>query len=570
MAITHDTGSILQVRRAKPRPVHGSVSSSAVKSRVYLAMMAFAFVYLMIGGRLVLLAEMDETQSPALMSAQDSVAASRPDLLDRNGEILATDIKTASLYAEPRRVQDVDETVEGLTSVLPDLDAAMVRRRLESRAGFAWLKRELTPDQANQIHNLGLPGIKFLPENKRFYPGGPTAGHIVGSVNVDNQGLTGIEKYIDDEWLADLQKFGFASDRPMEPVRLSVDLRVQHVVRDELVKAMERYQAIAAIGIVLDAKTGEVVAMSSLPDYDPNDRSEALDKNRLNRATGGVYEMGSVFKTFTAAMALDSGKVSINDSFDASRPIRAGGRTINDFHGKNRILSVPEIFIYSSNIGTAKMMLATGIDKQQEFLGRLGFLERPHTELPENAAPLLPPKWSELAAMTISFGHGISVTPMQTAVAAAALVNGGTLLPPTFFPRSSDKVKALGKRVVSEETSRIMRYLFRLNVLSGSGRNADVPGYTVGGKTGTAEKVENGVYVSNKRRNSFLSAFPMDDPRYVVLVVVDEPKPEKGKYGATAGLNAAPTVGAIIRRAAPMLGVMPRFSDGEQPIEINY
>ena len=320
MAVTHETGSILQVRRAKPRPVHGSVSSSAVKSRVYLAMMAFAFVYLMIGGRLVLLAEMDETQSPALMSAQDSVAASRPDLLDRNGEILATDIKTASLYAEPRRVQDVDETVEGLTSVLPDLDAAVVRRRLESRAGFAWLKRELTPDQANRIHNLGLPGIKFLPENKRFYPGGPAAGHIVGSVNVDNQGLSGIEKYVDDEWLADLQKFGFASDRPMEPVRLSVDLRVQHVVRDELVKAMERYRAIAAIGIVLDAKTGEVVAMSSLPDYDPNDRSEALDKNRLNRATGGVYEMGSVFKTFTAAMALDSGKVSINDSFDASRP----------------------------------------------------------------------------------------------------------------------------------------------------------------------------------------------------------------------------------------------------------
>lgn len=570
MTITHDTGSILQVRRAKPRPVHGSVSSSAVKSRVYLAMMAFAVVYLMIGGRLVLLAEMDETQSPALISAQDSVSASRPDLLDRNGEILATDIKTASLYAEPRRVLDVDESVEGLTSVLPDLDPAVVRRRLESRAGFAWLKRELTPDQAEKIHNLGLPGIKFLPENKRFYPGGPTAGHIVGSVNVDNQGLTGIEKYVDDEWLADLQKFGFASDRPMEPVQLSVDLRVQHVVRDELVKAMERYQAIASIGIVLDVKTGEVVAMSSLPDYDPNDRSQALDKNRLNRATGGVYEMGSVFKTFTAAMALDSGKVSINDSFDASHPIRAAGRTIHDFHGKNRILSVPEIFIYSSNIGTAKMMLATGIDRQKEFLGRLGFLKRPHTELPENAAPLLPPKWTELAAMTISFGHGISVTPMQTAVAAAALVNGGTLLPPTFFPRSSDKVKSLGKRVVSEKTSRIMRYLFRLNVLSGSGRNADVPGYTVGGKTGTAEKVENGVYVSNKRRNSFLSAFPMDNPRYVVLVVVDEPKPEKGKTYATAGMNAAPTVAAIIRRAAPMLGVMPRFGEGEQPIEISY
>ncbi|MBN9671651.1 peptidoglycan D,D-transpeptidase FtsI family protein [Roseibium aggregatum] len=570
MTMISEPASFLQVRRAQPRAARGSVSSSAVKSRVYVAMLAFACVYLAIGGRLVLLAQTEEAPSRAWISAQDSVAASRPDLIDRNGEILATDIKTASLYAEPRRILDVDEAVEGLIRALPDLDAKIVRQRLASGAGFVWLKRELTPQKVEQIHNLGLPGIGFLSENQRFYPGGPTAGHIVGSVNVDNQGLTGIEKYIDNEWLADLQSLGFASDRSMEPVRLSVDLRVQHVVRDELVKAMDRYKAIAAAGIVLDAKTGEVLAMSSLPDYDPNDRAQALDKDRLNRATGGVFEMGSVFKTFTTAMALDSGAVSINDSFDATRPIRAGGRTITDFHGKNRILSVPEIFIYSSNIGTAKMMLATGIARQREFLGRLHLTERLKTELPENAAPLLPPKWNELAAMTISFGHGISVTPMQTAVAAAALVNGGTLLTPSFLPRTPEQVQAAGKQVISEETSRMMRYLFRLNVLSGSGRRADVPGYTVGGKTGTAEKIENGRYVSNKRRNSFLSAFPMDDPRYVVLVVIDEPKPERQGIGATAGLNAAPAVGAIIRRSAPMLGVMPRFGKGDEPIEISY
>lgn len=568
--MTSDTTSFLQVRRTHPRPVHGSVSSTRVKSRVYLAMAAFIFIYLMIGGRLVLLAQMEEAPSAAFISAQDSVAASRPDLLDRNGEILATDIKTASLYAEPRRVLDVDEAVEGLTSVLHDLNPESLRRRLESRAGFVWLKRELTPAQADEVHNLGLPGIGFLSENKRFYPGGPTAGHIVGSVNVDNQGLTGIEKYIDGQWLGDLQKLGFASDKPMEPVRLSVDLRVQHVVRDELVKAMDRFRAIAAAGIVLDVKTGEVVAMSSLPDYDPNDRAQALEANRLNRATGGVFEMGSVFKTFTTAMALDSGKVSIDDSFDATRPIRAAGRTIRDFHGKHRILSVPEIFIYSSNIGTAKMMLATGIDHQKEFLARLGLTTRLNTELPENATPLLPHKWTELAAMTISFGHGISVTPMQTAVAASALINGGTLYPPTFLPRSEDEAKALGKCVVSEKVSRIMRYLFRLNVLSGSGHRADVPGYIVGGKTGTAEKIENGVYVSNKRRNSFLSAFPMDNPRYVVLVVLDEPKREREGLPATAGMNAAPTVAAIVRRSAPMLGVIPRFGKGEEPIKISY
>lgn len=570
MTLATEPASFLQVRRTQPRATRSSISSSAVKSRVYLAMMAFACVYAAIGGRLIYLAQMDEAPSRAWISAQDSIAASRPDLIDRNGEILATDIKTASLYAEPRRIFDVDEAVEGLTRVLPELDESLVRRRLESGAGFVWLKREMTPGKAEEVHDLGLPGIGFLSENQRFYPGGATAGHIVGAVNVDNQGLSGIEKYVDDQWLGDLQSIGMAAGRSMEPVRLSVDLRVQHVLRDELAKAMDSYKAIAAAGVVLDAKTGEVVAMSSLPDYDPNDRAEALERDRLNRATGGVFEMGSVFKAFTTAMALDSGAVTINDSFDATRPIRAAGRTISDFHGKNRILSVPEIFIYSSNIGTAKMMLATGVARQKEFLERLHLTKRLPTELPENAAPLLPPKWNELAAMTISFGHGLSVTPMQTAVAAAAMVNGGSLLPPTFLPRSPEEVKALKKRVISPDVSRMMRYLFRLNVLSGSGRRSDVPGYTVGGKTGTAEKIENGVYVSDKRRNSFLSAFPMDDPRYVVLVVIDEPKPEREGIGATAGLNAAPTTGAIIRRAAPMLGVMPRFGKGDEPIEISY
>ncbi|ADZ69769.1 peptidoglycan D,D-transpeptidase FtsI family protein [Polymorphum gilvum] len=562
--------SFLQIRRSQPRVGAGSISSGAVRSRVYLAMAAFAAVYLLIGGRLVLLAQMDETPAAEFISAQDAVAASRPDLVDRNGEILATDIRTASVYAEPRKIVDVEEVLEGLGSVFPELNSDTMRQRLSSRAGFIWLKREISPAQQQAIHRLGLPGIGFLWEKQRFYPGGPTAGHIVGSVNIDNQGLAGMEKHVDDAWLSDLRSIGFASDRPMEPVRLAVDLRVQHVVRDELAKAMERYQAIAAVGIVLDAHTGEVVAMSSLPDYDPNNREEALDKDKLNRATGGVFEMGSVFKTFTTAMALDSGRVSMRDSFDATRPIRAGGRTISDFHGKNRILSVPEIFIYSSNIGTAKMMLATGIDEQQAFLKKLGMTERLPTELPENATPLLPKRWGELAAITVSFGHGISVTPMQTAVAAAALVNGGRLIPPTFLPRDEQTANSLATRVISEEASRAMRYLFRLNVLSGSGKRAEVPGYLVGGKTGTAEKVENGRYVSNKRRNSFLSAFPMDDPRYVVLVVLDEPKPEREGLAATAGLNTAPVTGAIIRRAAPMLGVLPQFGEGAETIEISY
>lgn len=576
MTMASEPASFLQFQRSQPRaaarPAYGSVSTSTVKTRIYFAMAAFAMLYAVIGARLVHLAQMEEAPNAAFISAQDSIAASRPDLVDRNGEILATDIKTASIYAEPRKIIDVDEALEGIGSVFPELNNESMRKRLASRAGFIWLKREVSPAQQQAIHRLGIPGIGFLWEKQRFYPGGPLASHIVGSVNIDNQGIAGLEKHLDDSWLSELQKLGFATDRSLEPVKLALDSRVQFVVRDELVKGVERYHAIAGVGIVLDVHTGEVVAMSSYPDYDPNDRAQALDKDRLNRATGGVFEMGSVFKTFTFASAFDSGKVGMNDSFDASRPIRAGGRTINDFHGKNRILSVPEVFIYSSNIGTAKMMLTTGVDYQREFYTRLGLTDRQSNELPENAAPLLPRRWGELAAITASFGHGISVTPMQTATAAAALVNGGYLIPPTFLPRDEIAAKSLGKQVISEETSRKMRYLFRLNVVQpgGSGKRAEVPGYIVGGKTGTAEKVENGRYVSNKRRNSFLSAFPMDDPQYVVLVVLDEPKPEKPGLPATAGMNTAPMVGSIIRRAAPMLGIMPKQTDGTKALEVSY
>lgn len=568
MAPSAEPKSFLQHRIVRPRAL--PVPSRSVKSRVWLTMFAFATVYAMIATRLVMLGLAETGEASAYISAQDSIAAARPDLVDRNGEILATDIKTASLYAEPRKIIDVDEAIEGLSSVFPDLRNPAVRKRLASDAGFIWLKRELTPGQRQKIHDLGIPGVGFLEENRRFYPGGPTASHVTGIVNVDNEGIAGMELAVDRAWLGDLQAAGFASEEALEPVKLSIDLRAQHVVRDEVRQAMERYKAIAGVGIVLDVKTGEVIAMSSLPDFDPNDRDDALNKDKLNRATAGVYEMGSVFKGFTVAMALDSGKVAVEDSFDATRPIRAGGRKINDFHGKNRILSVPEIFIYSSNIGTVKMMLAAGIDEQQSFLKRVGLTSKLDTELPEIATPLLPKRWRELEAMTISFGHGISVTPMQTAVAAAALLNGGRLIPPTFFPRDRATAEALAEQVVTKRTSAVMRYLFRLNVLSGSGRRAEVPGYLVGGKTGTAEKIENGRYVSNKRRNSFLSAFPMDEPRYVVLVVLDEPKPEREGIGATAGLNAAPTAGAIIRRIAPMLGVLPKFGEGGDTISISY
>ncbi len=532
--------------------------------RVALAMFGFALLYSALAARLVFLGVGDKDSADDGSSFARTASQARPDIVDRNGETLATDIRTASLFAEPRYVVDPDEATELLVSVLPDLDRTRLRRELASNAKFAYIKREITPRQQQAIHKLGIPGIGFRVENRRFYPGGPSAAHVLGSVNIDNQGIAGMEKYIDQSFLDDLHAAGFGSGNNLTPVKLSLDLRVQHVVRDELVGAMGRYSAIAAIGIVLDVNTGEVLGMSSIPDYDANNRDEALDKDKMNRATVGVYEMGSTFKGFTAAMALDSGVVRITDSFDATHGLRVGGFTVDDFHGKHRWLTVPEIFIYSSNVGAARMALEVGLAGQHDYLQRFGLLDTLHTELPESGAPIVPKMpWPKVTSVTMAFGHGISVSPMQTAAAGASLVNGGFFITPTFLPRSAEDAQRIARPILHPETSLLLRRLFRLNVLKGSGKRADVPGYSVGGKTGTAEKVENGRYSSNKRRNAFLAAFPMDAPQYLVLVVLDEPKPEKPGMGATAGSNAAPTVGNIIRRIAPMLGVEPKPFDPE-------
>ena len=528
------------------------------RNRVAIAMLCFGVAFGGVSARLVQYG-LSEPERNATAAAGFATLASRPDLVDRDGRLLATDIRTASLFAEPRRVVDVDEAVERLAEVLPGLDRERTRRRLSADSGFVWLKRELTPRQQAAIHDLGLAGIHFRAENRRFYPGGPVASHVLGHVDVDNKGIAGFEKFVDGEGLSALAAAGLSFDEVMEPVELSIDLRVQTVLHDELSRAIERYSAIAAGGVVLDAKTGEVVGMVSLPDYDPNNPVDALKKDRLNRLTAGTFEMGSTFKAFTTAMALDSGRVSLDDRFDATKPIRIARHTINDFHAKRRWLSVPEVFIYSSNIGTAKMADVVGIEGHRDFLHRLGLLSRMDTELPEIARPVEPAEWKKINSITISFGHGVTTTPLQTAVAGAALLNGGYLIPPTFKPRDEVGAMAVAERVLSESTSRAMRYLFRLNVEKGSGRRASVEGYHVGGKTGTAEKVVNGRYSSSVRFNAFLAGFPMHDPRYVVLVFIDEPKPEEGKSSATAGLNTAPVTGKVIRRIAPILGMEPEF-----------
>lgn len=539
------------------------------KNRIIIAIACFGVFYSVIGARLVQYG-LRSPETVSSIARADQLLISRPDLLDRNGEVLATDIRTVSLFAEPNKIVDPDEAIELLATVLPDLDMRGIHRKLSSNSRFQWLRRQLTPKQQSQILALGIPGIGFRPETRRFYPGGPTASHVVGHVNIDNKGIAGMEKYVDGQGLGDLAAAGLTVNEDMKPVRLSLDLRVQHVLRDELAAAMDRFKAIAAAGVVLNVHTGEVIGMSSLPDYDPNNPVEALQKDRLNRMSAGTYEMGSTFKAFTTAMALDSGLVKMSDSFDARGAIRIGGFTIKDFHGKNRVLSVPEIFIYSSNIGTARMADLVGIDGHKEFLTRLGLLTRMQTELPEVAMPNQPAEWKKINSITISFGHGVSTTPLQTAVAAAALMNGGKLIEPTFLPRTREEADKVAVQVIKPQTSDSMRNLMEMNVAKGSGRRAEVPGFHVGGKTGTAEKVVNGRYDSSVRFNAFLSAFPIDNPDYVVLVVIDEPKPEEGAHSATAGLNAAPMVGAIIRRSAAFLGVRPRFGNDLQALRLSY
>src|SRR5687768_1323630 len=339
-----------QVLRAGPREswhrrltrilLYGRNVDRAAKSkaRVGLAILMFTLGYAVIGGRLALYAVSDNATVRRAYAA-DAVATARPDILDRNGEILATDVRMPSLFGEPHRIIDVDEAVELLTAVIPDLDAREVRDRLGNRKrGFAWLKREITPKQQQEIHKLGIPGIGFLNENKRTYPNGAEVAHLIGLVNIDNQGIAGIEKWLDGNGLAALHAAGLATDRLQEPVRLAVDLRVQHAVRDELVAARDKFKAIAAAGVITDVRTGEIIAMVSVPDFDPNNPKEASDPTRINRLTTGVFEMGSTFKALTIAMGLDSGKFTLNSMLDARASLRYGKFNINDYHAQRRVL----------------------------------------------------------------------------------------------------------------------------------------------------------------------------------------------------------------------------------------
>ncbi len=548
--------------------------SGQARRRLGILIAGFVFGFLLIGGRLLQYG-LAEPFAASSLGNPNSVA-SRPDIIDRNGQLLATDLNMVSLYADPRRIIDADEVVEKLAAVIPSLDWRETHKKLKMDSGFQWLRRQLTPRQQADILALGLPGIGFRPEKRRFYPGARAASHILGHVNVDNQGLAGMERYLDQQGLADLRAVGLTSGVPLEPVRLSIDIRVQNIAREVAAKAMNAYQADAAGALVLDVETGEVLAMASVPDYDPNEPSRTLadgrpdkdyEKGWFNRISNATFEMGSTFKSFTLAMGLDAEKITLNSVVDASRPIRMGGFTIKDFKGKHRPLSIPEVFQYSSNIGTAAVADMVGIEGHQQFLTKLGLLSKMETEMPGVATPTQPRTWKKINSVTISFGHGVATTPLQTASAAASLINGGNLISPTFLPRSPEQAAALSRNVIKQSTSADMRYLFTWNGLKGSGRGAQVEGFNVGGKTGTADKVVNGRYASDLNFNAFVAAFPMDQPKYMVLSIIDAPK--TGEHGGrTAASTAAPMVKEIIGRAAPLLGVQPRFGSNDVPYSL--
>ena len=534
------------------------------RTRLLLAGALFTLVFLVVVGRLVDVVEINGNTVDPHVARAHLVApplAPRADIVDRNGTLLATNLDSPALYVNSKEMlasgESPNEATQLITKALPDLSPADVRAKLASGHSFAYLKRSLTPRQEDTVNNLGIPGIEFSAAEKRIYPLGDLAAHTVGYCNIDNVGQAGIERGLNQEILG-----------AGEPITLAMDARVQFVLKDELQQVMDQFDAKGAAGIIMNANTGEIVAMASLPDFDPNHppstdpkKESELDKDRIfDKVTSGEYELGSVFKVFTTAMALDSGVAKMTSVFDATSGIKIGRFTIEDYHGKHRPLSVPEIFAYSSNIGSAKMALAAGADRQKAFLGRLGLLSPVPIEFDkvEVGRPHYPTIWRPVNVMTIAFGHGIAVTPLHMVTAAAAIVNGGILHPPTML-KVPDGEQVPGTRVISPQTSEQMRKLFRLVVESGTAKFAEAPGYVVGGKTGTAEKNIHGHYEEKKLVSSFIGAFPMNHPEYVMLTLVDEPHGNKQSHGyATAGWTVAPATSRIIERIAPLLGVAPQ------------
>lgn len=526
--------------------------SSPQRARLLAGFIGAAFALVAMRGAQLSLFGSTADASTANETAQAETR--RVDILDRHGERLATSVSVYSLYADPGAIWDARQTATALKTVLPRIDEAAIAARLSDKSKkFVWIERQLTPALRQKIFELGLDGIGFREETKRLYPRGSLAGHVLGFAGVDGNGLAGIE-YAMDETLRTSQA----------PVRLTIDASVQFSLETELANAASGFQAKGAAGIVLDARSGEVLAMAWLM-LDPN-RGRFMDASaRTNRATGAVYELGSVFKPLTVAAGLDVGILTMNDTFNVADPVRIGPETIRDDHPLPDVTraGLTDIIAYSSNIGTVRAALMIGSKRQEAFLKNLGLLEASPVELAGSERPIPPARWDDITVATVGFGHGIAITPMAFASAFATLANKGEYVPPTLLADPDPLAEPrISRSVMRPETAAAVNLMLRDAVTRGTGRSADVPGYRIAGKTGTAEKLVNGQYSQTANVTSFAALFPFDAPRYVVVIVMDEPQGET-RYRATAAWNAAPTAGRVIERIAPLLEVSPYFEDLE-------
>lgn len=496
-----------------------------------------------------------------------SLGASRADLVDRNGMLLAADLLHYGLYIDPREIWDQKETRQGLLKLLPNLEPARLERALRGNRRI-FVLGALTPEERNRVHQLGLPGISFEPEQRRVYPLGTSAAHIVGFADAGGEGIAGAEAAFNDDIRTAARNGG--------PVALSIDLRVQGALEDELYKAVAEFTPKGAVGLVTDIQTGEILGMASWPAYDPNKPGKAGVYAQTNRAAATVYEMGSTFKAFTVAIGLDAGLATPESTFDARFPYKLGYRTINDYHAARKILTLVEVFQHSSNIGTAKLAESIGPRRMESYFNGLGLTTPAKVELIESARPLTPKVWNDDAVASTSFGHGVNVTPLAVARAMGAIHNGGKLIPLTVR-KLEPGAKVDGPRVMSERTSLQMLSIMRANVTgeAGSGKSANIAGLSVGGKTGTGEKYDPAIrgYSHTKQVSSFAAVFPTTGPadtkRYFVLILLDEPHGTARSAGySTGGWVAAPAAGRVIERIAPFLNVRRRADLGQAiPVE---
>ncbi len=477
------------------------------------------------------------------LSSSGAMALERGDLTDRNGLLLATNITHYGLYIDPAEVWNPEAAVTQIRRALPRVSLKQLRKAMKAE-GVAYVMGGLTPQERSAVHNLALGGVYFEPEDRRAYPLGASAAHVIGFAQPGGEGVAGIEKAFDKDIVAAGKDGG--------EFQVSIDLRVQGVLENELAAQAATLGVKGAVGIVTDIQTGEVLAMASYPTFDPNNPGAATPDQQLNRVTSGHYEMGSVFKAFTIAAGLDTGQATMDTTFDATG-FSVGNRQIKDFHAQNRVLTLEEVFTHSSNIGTSRLAVDMGPDVMKGYFGKLGLLDRAPIELVESARPAAPRGWDDSTLASLSFGYGIMATPVQLAAAMGSLMNGGEYVPLSL--RKGGAVGVERHRVVSERTSLMMLDLMRRNVVKGSGTRADAPGLRVGGKTGSANKLFNGRYDATHALGSFAAVFPTDGPvttkRYLVFILMDEPQ----GYPRTGGFVAAPVAGRVIDRIAPFLNV---------------